>query len=56
LFRQARGDAEDRRTFLLVTPSVVIEEEEERLVIGGVTPKVIIQEEDEDLLEFHASH
>jgi hypothetical protein len=50
LFRQ-RDDGEDRRTLLLVTPSVVIqEEEEERLVIGGVTPKIIIQEEEEERL------
>jgi hypothetical protein len=50
LFQQRR-DGEDQLTLLLVTPSVVIqEEEEERLVIGGVTPKIIIQEEEEELL------
>ncbi|NQT16946.1 MAG: hypothetical protein HQ582_29585, partial [Planctomycetes bacterium] len=51
-FRRVRDDAENRQKFLLVTPTVVIrEEEEERL--GSVTPwSVIIQEEEEEMLGF----
>jgi len=50
MFRQVRDDAENRQKFLLVTPTVVIQEEEEER-LGSVTPwKVIIQEEEEEML------
>ena len=50
LARPRRHDVKDRQTFLLVTPKVIVPEEEERLILGGVNPRLIIQEEEEELL------
>jgi len=51
-FRQASGELKKLRTFLLITPKMLIKEEEEsRLILGGVTPKIIIDpNEEEELL------
>lgn len=42
-------EAEER--LVIVTPKIIVqEEEEEKLNLGGVTPRVILQEEEEELL------
>jgi beta-lactamase regulating signal transducer with metallopeptidase domain len=47
------GDDDENapKTYILITPSILIqEEEEERLIMGGVTPRIIIKEEEEERL------
>lgn len=42
-------EAEER--LVIVTPKIIVQEEEEaKIIFGGVTPKIIIQDEEEELL------
>lgn len=47
LFKTKQPVADDK-ILLLITPRIIVREEEEKIILGGVTPRIIVQEEEEE--------